>query len=167
MDAPKPDLKKGDSLPLEDSVIRIVMIEDRDRQNKNIPAHRCFTLSDTDKKKDFGLSVDYENKTTPEEVLIRVGLSRKTDRKTGREVYKNYSLREIYKLNIGFLRGFNEISNVIYEPTLTNLAHSLILFKKENYDQIQPEIFQKIRDNALKIDVDMAKIKEEVESQRI
>jgi len=49
MDAPIPDIKKGEPLPSKDFVIRIVVATDRDKKDKTIPALRCFTLSEEKK----------------------------------------------------------------------------------------------------------------------
>jgi hypothetical protein len=168
MDASISDLKKGDPLPSKDFVIRFVVATERDKKNKQIPAPRCFTLSEKDKKTDFGLSVEWSQMTTPEEILIRLGLSKKEDKK-GKEIYKDYTTRELYAMNIGFLKTFSEITNVVYDPIPANVAHSLVLFKPETYEQAEPEIIAtKIRDHAKdnKVQVNMQIVKEEVEKER-
>ena len=167
MDAPKPDLKKGDPLPSKDFVIRFVDISHRDKKNKTIPASRCFTLSEDDKKNDFGLSVEWQQKTTPEDILIRIGLEKIKD-KNGNESYKNYLNRELYAMNVGFLKNLKEIVNVVYDPKLNNQAHSLALFIPETFEQFEPEITEKIRNHAanFRVPVNMAIVKEKVEKER-
>lgn len=166
MDATILDIKKGDSLPSKDFVIRTVEASKRDKKNNQIPAPRCFTLSDDDKSTDYGLSVDWSELTTAEDILIRVGLSKKK----GKEVYKDYTTRELYSMNVGFLKSFSEITNVVYDPKDFNVAHSLILFKPESYEQAEPEIVAtKIRDHAKdnKVLVNMQVVREKVELGRI
>jgi len=71
-------------------------------------------------------------------------------------------------LNVGFLRTFKEINNVVYDPKPNNPAHSLVLFKPENYEQAEPEIIVKIRGHTkdYKVKVNMEVVKERVEKQR-
>ena len=167
------DINKGDSLPANDDVYRICIITDRDKKAGNIPSVKSFTLSTPDKEDNFSLSVDWSKKTTPEQVLIREGIRFKSNT----EIYKNYLLREIFALNVGFLKNLNEIKNVIYDPTISekfvmgkpdNPAHSGILFSPENYDQYESEITLKIREHAKDkfVRVDMETVKIEVEKLR-
>lgn len=156
----------GDSLPPEDSVYRIVLVTDRDKKNKEIPAIRCFSLHSSDKGK---LSVDWSKKTTPEESIARVGASYKT----GTTTYKEYNNRELYGLNIGFLKSLEKIEDVVYDPIKVqprisgkpdNQAHSLVIFNDEN----DPEVLEKIRDHAKynKVLFDMKKVEELVNALR-
>jgi len=174
MDAEKSILDSGDSLPNKDKVLRIVLNTERDRRNKIIPAIRCFTLSAVDKIEGFKLSVDWDQKTTPEETLIRVGL---TFRGSGPE-YKDHSNREVFAINIDFLRGLDGIIDVIYNPIFNdppingrpnNIAHSLVEFRKEDYDQYEAQIFTEIRSYAMnsKLIVDMNFVNEQVTNLRV
>lgn len=173
MDAEKFEINSSDSLPTNDNVYRFVLNTDRDRKNKLIPAVRCFTLSEADKVDDYRLSVEWDKKTTPEEILIRVGL---TFKGTGPH-FKDYSNREVFSISIGFLNGLDFIVDVIYDPFLPDLpikgkpsnpAHSLVAFKKEDYDQYEAQIFTEIRNHAKdkKMNVDMGIVTKIVEEQR-
>jgi hypothetical protein len=168
-----PDIKKGDSLPTNDDVYRICITTDRDKKAENIPATKSFTLSTPDKDDNYRLSVDWAKKTTPEEVLIREGIRYKSNT----QIYKNYLLREIFALNVGFLKSLSEIKDVIYDPTILekfvkgkpdNPAHSSVLFSPENYEQYESEITLKIREHAKDkfVNVDIETVKKEVEKLR-
>lgn len=152
MDEKELDLNPGDSLPKLDDVFRLVLVSERDRKNKSIPAVRCFSLTPRDENK---LSVEWSKKTTPEEAIARFGASYKFNS----TVYKFYANREIYALNVNFLHSFSDIDDVIYDPIfiqppvkggISNPAHSLIVFTEAfASDQAnEPEVLLKIRDHA-------------------
>ena len=160
MDEHTLSLNKGDNLPESDKVYRIVLIKDRDKKNKNIPAVRCFSLSKNDEHK---LSVDWNKMTSPEESLARFGASFKF----GTEEYKPYENRETHALDVSFLNSLSKVEKVVYDPLffdttlkgrINNPAHSLIVFEQE-YDN-DPEILLKMRDHASnnKIQIDMQKV---------
>jgi hypothetical protein len=161
MDETIPHLKKGDPLPLEGEVFRIVLESQRDKKNKRIPAYRCFSLMEKDNNK---LSVDFSSLTSAEECLARVGCSYKTDKNE----YKSFDDRALYSLSIKFLHSLESIEDVIYDPInhdslrkgiVNNPAHSLIAFKP-GYHEIEPEVFVKLRDHAItrKVTVDMKQV---------
>lgn len=169
MDERIPDLKKGDSLPIEGDVYRTVLITERDKENKRIPAYRCFSLRENDGNK---LSVDFGALTSPEECLSRIGCSFKSNKNE----YKSFTNREIYSLKIEFLLSLQSIEDVKYDPIIfqslrrgqvNNFAHSLIIFLT-GYDQVEPEIFIKLRDHAItrKVEVDMNQVSILVEKCR-
>ena len=101
MDEKEPNIIKGDELPAADRVYRIVVATQRDRKNKAIPATRCFDLNKNDDNK---LSVDWEEMTTPEECIARVG----TSFRFNKDEYKPYDNREIYALEIDFLNRLKD-----------------------------------------------------------
>ncbi|MFW5886141.1 MAG: hypothetical protein ACOCUL_00150 [Bacteroidota bacterium] len=169
----KSPLKKGDILPETDKVFRNVLITQRDRRNKNIPAVRCFSLSPHDNNK---LSVDWERLTTPEECIARIGASFRM----GKEEYKQYNNREVYALDIAFLNSLSEIEHVVYDPVVYSLpekgkvnnpAHSLVVFLEEftHKKMKEPETLIKIRDHAVnkKAEVDWSQVEELVQLYRI
>lgn len=148
MDGREFDLKPGEAIPLDDYVIRIVLVNNRDRSNKQIPAIREFSLHPADEGK---LSVDYKNYTTPEQCLIRVGRS-----KNLKGEYKNPLDRELYILDVKSVLEIKNIDKVIYDPIIfeqeiegkpNNPAHSLICINisREN----EAEIYEKLRDIAV------------------
>lgn len=152
MDEKKPNLKKGDKLPYNDKVYRVVVSTVRDRKNKSIPAPRCFDLSEQDKNK---LSVEWEIMTTPEETIARVGASYKYDKKE----YKSYQNRELYAMELAFLNNLQDMDKTIYDPLIyphpqkgrpNNPAHSLLVFHMDflNDKARRPETIVKIRDHA-------------------
>lgn len=112
MDGREFDLKPCEAIPAEDSVIRIVLVNNRDRSNKQIPAIREFSLHPADEGK---LSVDYKNYTIPEQCLIRVGRS-----KNHKGEYKNPLERELYLLDVKSILDVNNIDKVIYDPIIFN-----------------------------------------------
>lgn len=169
MDEKLPGLNKGDSLPAGEEVFRIVLVSERDKKNKRIPAYRCFSLNEKDQNR---LSVDFKPLTNPEECLSRVGCTFKSRK----QEFKNFRDREIYSLEIDFLRAFDVITDLIYDPAyysnperglVNNPAHSLIIFSP-SYSELEPEIFVKIRDHAIsrKETVDMEKVADMVEKCR-
>lgn len=171
MDEGFPDaINKGESLPDKDRVYRIVVNTERDRKNKRIPAHRCFSLSENDNGK---LSVDWEQKTTPEESIARFGASFKYNSKE----FKPFKNREIYALEISFLKSLSDIDDVIYDPIsssmdikarVNNPAHSLIVFN-DLFPTHDPETYIKLRDHAKnnKIEVDIQKVGDLVDKLRL
>jgi hypothetical protein len=172
MDEKSFELKKGDILPESDRVFRNVLITQRDRRNKNIPAVRCFSLSPLDNNQ---LSVDWDYMTTPEESIARLGA---TYRK-GKEEYKHYENWEIYALDIAFLNSLSDIEKVVYDPIVyatpqkgktDNPAHSLVVFLEgfSNQKMKEPETILKIRDHAVgkKEEIDWPKVEELVSFYR-
>lgn len=172
MDEKSPELKKGDILPESDKVFRNVLITQRDRRNKNIPAVRCFSLSPNDNNK---LSVDWEKQTTPEECIARIGASFRMRK----EEYKQYNNREVYALDIAFLNSLSDIEKVVYDPIIfctpekgktDNPAHSLVVFLEEfaNKKIKEPEILIKIRDHAInkKVEIDWHQVEKLVQLYR-
>lgn len=172
MDGEELEINLGDPLPQGDRVYRLVVNTHRDKQNKTIPAVRCFSLSPNDKNK---LSVDWEKKTTPEECIARVGCSFKY----ASNEFKPFENREIYALEIDFLKSISGIENVVYDPIIlsnpkkgkvNNPAHSLIAFSLDllNDQANEPEIYLKIRDHAKDhlISVNMEKATSLVENYR-
>jgi hypothetical protein len=172
MDENIPDLSTGTSLPKEDDVYRIVLVTQRDRKNKSIPAVSCFSLSPQDQNK---LSVDWSKMTTPEVSIARFGAMYKfhsTD-------FKPYDNREIYALNIDFLHSFTVIEDVVHDPicinppelgSVSNPAHSLIVFSAafKSDQAMQPEVLLKIRDHAKdrKVEIDWEKTEQLVKKLR-
>lgn len=152
MDADELIIKAGAPIPNTDDVYRTVLVTQRDRKNKAIPAVSCFSLSPNDKNM---LSVDWDRKTTPEECVARVGATFKM----GKEIYKPYENREIYALNVNFIKSLSDIDDVIFDPIflskpikgrVNNPAHSLVVFKMgflEDQSK-EPETLVKIRDHA-------------------
>lgn len=166
-------LKKGDLLPENDRVYRLVHVNFRDKKNKKIPAERCFSLSPNDSG---FLSVEWENKTTPEQSLARWGATYKFKK----EIYKDYKDVEIYALDISFLNSLIDVEKVIYDPIyysksekgrVNNPAHSLIEFSEAlaNSCPNDPETIMKIRDHAAnkKIPVEMDKVDVLVKKLRV
>lgn len=146
MDEKSLNLNKGNSLPDTERVYRIVLVTQRDRKNKQVPSTSCFSLSNQDENL---LSVDWEKKTTPEQSVARFGASYKF----GKEEYKSYVNREIYRLDVSFLRSLPQVDDVFHDPIfhdvplkgrVDNPAHSLVEFNKKN----DPELLLKIRDHA-------------------
>lgn len=152
MDDKVSDLNSGDSLPETDKTYRVVLASQRDKKDKFTPSISCFSLTPADKAEGYKLSVDWSKKTTAELSLSRVGCTYKS--KT--TVFKEYSNRELYALDVKFLKEIG-VENVIYDPlilhptkvgTPNNIAHSLICFKEEDYDKNEAEILLKIRNHA-------------------
>lgn len=167
------DLKKGDILPDEDLVYRIVLSTERDRKNKMIPAARCFDLSPQDNNK---LSVDWNAKTSPEECIARVGGSFRFER----EEYKPYHNREIYAMEIAFLNRLDDVLQLEYDPIIhnppqkgnpNNPAHSLVVFHLSflNDKAKRPETILKIRNHAKhnRISLNNEKLDDLVKSYRV
>lgn len=158
----------GDSLPSSDSVYRIALLTEKelDENGNQIPKLSCFSLSADDIKDNYKLSVDWDRKTTPEEVLIRVG----TSFKKGKNVYKPFDNRTLYKLEVSFLKQLPFISDVIYTPSRNNNAHSSVCFDNANYNykEHQPQILTELREHARKfhVNIDMEEVKNKVEELR-
>lgn len=172
MDEKEPDLKKGDLIPGITQVYRITLIKDRDRKNKAIPAVHCFDLSSRDNNK---LSVDWEERTTPEESIARVGASFRYNK----EEYKSYKNRELYAMNVEFLNGLQDIDKTIYDPVIysqplkghpNNPAHSSIIFHKDFLKDKakKTETIIKMRDHAKsqKVPINKEKLTGLVEAYR-
>lgn len=172
MDEKELNVNKGDELPKEDRVFRIVVSTHRDRRNNAIPGVSCFDLNKNDGNK---LSVDWEGMTTPEECLVRVG----TSFKFNKEEYKSYDNREIYALKIDFLNRLKDIEEVIYDPIIhtsqkkgspDNPAHPLIVFQLSflKDKSRRPETILKIRDHAKdkKVKVNMEEVERLVEEYK-
>ncbi len=172
MDEKSPNVRKGDILPESDQVYRHVLISQRDRRNNNVPSVSCFSLSPHDKNK---LSVDWEQLTTPEECVARIGASFRV----GHEEYKQYKNREVYALDISFLNSLSDIECVIYDPIkfstkekgkIDNPSHSLIVFFEGflNNKIKEPETLIKMRDHAAnkKAILNWSKIEELIELYR-
>lgn len=165
MDDHLSEIKIGEQLPAGGLVYRLVVATFRDRKNKKIPAVRCFTLSESDENK---LSVEWEEKTTPEESVARVGASYKKDKSE----YKPHDNREIYALEIDFLNSLEVVNSTVYDPIyfeksqpgcVNNPAHSLVVFSEDFLTKdraLQPEIYLKMRDHAQtrKVEIDMNKV---------
>ncbi len=172
MDEELPALKKGDLIPESDRVFRLVENTQRDRENKKIPATRCFSLSPND---GGGLSVDWERKTTPEESVARFGASFKRCK----EEYKSYDNREIYAMEVSFLNALEPVEKVVYDPIyyekpekgrMNNPAHSLIKFSDAlaHDDYNDPETILKMRAHAIenKMEINLDKVHELVKKYR-
>lgn len=174
MDVPEIVINKGDSLPDEDHVYRIVLETDRDRKYKNLPALRSFSLNEKDIEDGYNLSVEWDKKTTPELTLIRFGATYKFNSKD----YKDPTTRSLYSLRVGFLKTIEGIRDVFYDPIFvepfekgnpSNSAHSSVNFIKELWTPAnEPIIIFKIREHAIsrKIDVNMEKVLQELEILR-
>lgn len=166
MDEKEPNrINPNDSLPSADSVYRIALRTEReiDENGNQIPKMGCFSLSQDDIKDNYRLSVEWDKMTTPEEVLIRVGISFKKNSNQ----YKPFDTRILYKLEVGFLKQLPFILDVIYSPWHGNPAHSSICFDNENYNyqEHRPQILIEIRDHAKQftVNVNMDEVKQKVE----
>lgn len=168
MDEKLPRIKAGDSLPDKGRIYRYGIITERDKANNKIPVS-FFTLNPKDKGE---LSVDWEEKTTPEETIARIGATYKYESSE----YKDYEARDIYALEIDFLRTNREISSICYSPSvykkekgrISNPSHSLIAFEISFLTENKPAIYTLMRDHAKdkKINVDMKKAAELVDLYR-
>jgi hypothetical protein len=153
MDVKQFDLSSGEPLPADDRVFRIVIKDWREKSDKLTPLPKCFSLSSEDKKHGYGLSVDWERKTTPEESIARVGCSYKKDS----QEYKGYENRELYAIEVGFLKSLESVRDVLYDPIIhekpekgnpENPAHSQAFFNPEVLEKDEAEIYIKIRNHA-------------------
>jgi hypothetical protein len=154
---------KAESLGSEEFIYRHCLVTDRDRKNKEIPAVRNFAPTQKDKKD--GLSVYAANLTTPEMSLAIVGAQYQHEKTE----FKDYSKKEIYKLQVKFVRTLPKIEDVIHDPIFAkkplkghpnNLAHSLITFTSFDFSDA-PEVILKMRDHAVsngKVDVNMIEV---------
>jgi hypothetical protein len=142
------------SLPGANNVYRMVHVTMRDRQNKSIPAIRCFSPSLVD---NYKLSVDHAENTSPEISLSRVGATLKKD-----GTYKNIRDFEIYSLNVRETMSIPGILDIFSDPinnnpeipgTPNNPSHSLIHISN-TMEEDEPEIYAKLRDNASKVNVE-------------
>ena len=157
-------------LPDSSYTWRIAEISRRDRQNKAIPALSVFSFSANDNSM---LSVDWEEKTTPENTIARVGMTYKT----GTNIFKSYDNREIYSLSVSYLQTLREyISCVKHDPIFfeheqigkpNNPAHSLICCEAIS-DFDMPEFLTKLRDHAKdnRVPVDMNTVHQLVQQYR-
>ena len=142
-------IEPGEPLPYEDDVWRIALSTSRDKKNKQEPGISNFSLNSSD----FGkLSVEWASMSTPEESVARFGATYKS----GTEDFKDYRTRELYALNVGFLRSLEPVEDVLYNPIMVrpvlkgrpdNPAHSLVIIKS-NFAQDEPELYKKMRDHA-------------------
>ncbi len=154
MDVKQSEIQRGDLLPITDRVYRHgldTLVEEK--EDKYVPKLRFFDLSNPVKKMDYSLSVDWERKTTPEETIIRVGCSYKTNT----EIFKNYKNRIIYALEIKFINSLEWIIDTTYDPTLheikklgspDNSAHALINFAEDQYAQNRAAILTELRNHS-------------------
>jgi len=129
----------------DNEVYRIAVVTDRDSLNRQIPAIRCFALVKND---NGNLSVDWDQYTSPNESVARIGAQLTIDLKK----YKNYTNREVYGLNCGLVRKIDGISDIKHNPLQKNeripenLAHSHICCVKD--EENQPELFLHLREIA-------------------
>lgn len=164
MDVEQFEITDGQSLPNNDRIYRhgpMDWIDTKDQ--KFIPTLKFFDLSEPDKLSGYHLSVDWENRTTPEETIIRIGCSFSINTTK----FKNYKNRVIFALDVRFLVELNGILKVSYSPIIqliektghiNNLAHSLISFDKEEFTaQLRPAVITEMRNHAKdkKINFDM------------
>lgn len=123
----------------------------RDKKNRNIPSLRCFELKPIDDNK---LSTDLKRLTTPELCIATKG----AEFNCKRQVFKDYTVLDLYALEVGFLFSIDQIEKIVHDPLIynekivgrpNNRAHSLICFKSFS-DSDKPEIICKLRDHASK-----------------
>lgn len=163
MDENQLNLNNGDSIPSGKRLFRLVLVTERDKKNKAIPAVRCFKLKTIDENK---LSNDWEELTTPEDTLARCGATFRN----GKEEYKTYEDKEIYGIDVGFMRTVTCVSDIIYDPidfnpkrkgVPNNVSHTSTIFS-DIKDEDEPEIFISIRDHAVvnKVEVNMTIVHE-------
>ena len=156
--------EKTYGLSSQEFVYRHCMINRRDKANKEIPSIWNFTPSPSDKND--GMSVHAVNLTTPEESLAILGAQYKPNTTE----FKDFSTREIYHLNVGYVRTLPKIKDVIHDPIFdinppigypNNIAHSLITFTSFEFED-EPELFYKMRDHAVsngRVAVDLELVK--------
>lgn len=78
MDGHQLEIQSGDVLPITDRVLRHGLNSWRESVGTVlIPRPIFFDLNNADISNGYNLSVDWEKKTTPEDVIIRVGCSQK------------------------------------------------------------------------------------------
>lgn len=147
MDENLPDINSPMILPIDNNVWRIVISNNRDRRNNQIPAVREFSLSPVD---EYKLSVDWDKYTTAEECIARIGATYRFQMTE----YKPYNNREIYSISTTFLQTIEAVDHTIHNPIKvnpcqkglpSNPAHSLICIISE-FDE--PEVYLKIRNHA-------------------
>ena len=153
---------------------RQVVQTNRKNGEKFSPSTSSFSLSEADKTDGYGLSTDWEPKTSPEDSIIRIGCSYKGNSTE----FKNYKNRELYALELSFLKSFSEILDAIFSPIdinppqfgkPSNPAHALVSFRKgKSYDEYAPLLFTKLRDHAKqrRIEFDMQAVENSVELYR-
>lgn len=159
MDGGQPEIQSGDKIPLEDRVLRHGLDEWKNFEDgKYIPTFKFFDLSTDDIKSGYNLSVDWDQKTNPEEIIIRIGCTFHP-KKNGQ--FKNYGNRVIYALEVNFLNNIEKVLNVIYDPISNiveergkpnNPSHTLVSFDftdEEQYKQDRPAILTELRYHAM------------------
>jgi hypothetical protein len=134
-------------IPLNNFVWRIAMVKDRDRKNRQVPAICNFSLHAAD---EFKLSVDWDQHTTAEQCIARVGATYRGIS----TIFKDYENREIYAINTSNLKNIEAIEQTMHAPisvtpckrgSPNNPAHSLIYFISD-FDE--PEVYSKLREYA-------------------
>ena len=145
------------SLLENDHVYRMAHITMRDKKNKSVPAIRCFSPTSAD---DYKLSVDHAESSSVEISISRVGATYKRDGS-----FKNLREFEVYRLNVSETKAISGIIDVYSDPIFSdpetpgipnNPAHALIEISR-NVEEDEPEIYLRLRDNAIKMDVDYDK----------
>lgn len=127
-----------------------------DKHDKSIPSESNFTI----RKEHEGLSVDWDKYTTPEKILARISNTHKFEKSE----FKDHNDYYIYKLDTGYVRKIPDVREISHDPLFNgnpaptgnpnNRAHSLIKYKIHN----DPEVRLKIRDHAVKVDIDDSQV---------
>lgn len=179
MDGHQLEIQSGDVLPITDRVLRHGLNSWRESVGTVlIPRPIFFDLNNADISDGYNLSVDWEKKTTPEDVIIRVGCSQKKfNPNKPLEFFKPYEERVIYAIEINFLKSITEIISVYYRPVffsekakgfVDNPAHSSIKFEEDNFSQYRPLIIGELRNHAKNknVEFNMEFVSGEVEKYR-
>ena len=113
-----------------------------------------------------GLSTDWDKFTTPEECLVRVGLTYKTDT----VIYKDQTLFRLFELNVGEIRKIEAITDISHTPkdndpeeigNPNNLSHTDVFY-------IDEEIRLKLKGIAKEtIDINRELVDIEVKNRRM
>jgi hypothetical protein len=129
------------------------------KKGSRIPSESMF-MPDAD-----GLSVDWDKYATPEESLIRVGLTFRFNT----QEFKDPTCFLVFKLKVGQTRQMEGVSQILHSPVFhaeppligqpNNRSHSSIFGTDE-------EVRLKLRDAATEVAVDMEVIEEAVRVQR-
>lgn len=129
------------------------------KKGSRIPSESMF-VPDAD-----GLSVDWDKYATPEECLIRVGLSFRFNK----QEFKDPSGFLVFKLQVGPVRKLEGVSGVKHTPVFhgepspvgapNNRSHSSIMGSDE-------EVRLKLRDAAVEVAVDMELVVKAVKKHR-
>lgn len=145
-----------EEIPDESILYRFVHKTRMDRKNRRIPSESNFSI----KKGEDGLSVDWDNYTTPAKSLARISRTYKY----GKEVFKSYKDFYVFSLKSGFVKMIPDIRDVSHDPIFNgdpepignpnNRAHSLIKFDFHN----DPEVRLKLRDHAERITVNESQV---------